>query len=67
MNVTCGACATVYRIDPAKVPPAGVRARCVCDAVFWVRLNSEPVTAGPGAGAAAVVRACIRNVTAARS
>ena len=31
MNVTCPNCATVYRVDPAKVPEAGVRARCaVC-------------------------------------
>ena len=37
MNVTCPNCATVYRVDPAKVPEAGVRARCaVCSAVFAV-------------------------------
>jgi predicted Zn finger-like uncharacterized protein len=37
MNVTCPNCATVYRVDPAKVPQAGVRARCaVCSAVFAV-------------------------------
>ena len=35
MNVTCPNCATIYRVDPAKVPEAGVRARCaVCSAVF---------------------------------
>ncbi len=28
MNVRCRACKTVYRIDPAKVPPGGIRARC---------------------------------------
>jgi len=28
MNVRCHACKTVYRIDPAKVPSGGVRARC---------------------------------------
>ena len=28
MNVTCPNCATVYRVDPVKVPEAGVRARC---------------------------------------
>ncbi|MSR02063.1 MAG: hypothetical protein EXR94_04890 [Gemmatimonadetes bacterium] len=28
MNVTCTACQTVFRVDPAKVPAAGVRARC---------------------------------------
>ena len=38
MNATCPNCSTVYRVDPAKVPVAGVRARCaVCSAVFAVR------------------------------
>src|SRR3954468_313859 len=42
MNVTCPNCATVYRVDPAKVPEAGVRARCaVCNAVFPVRREAE--------------------------
>ena len=37
MTVTCPSCETVYRIDPAKVPPGGVRARCaVCQGVFAV-------------------------------
>jgi predicted Zn finger-like uncharacterized protein len=41
MNVTCPNCATVYRVDPVKVPEAGVRARCtVCSAVFAVRRES---------------------------
>lgn len=41
MNVTCGNCQTVFRVDPAKVPADGVRARCsVCGGVFAV----------PGAG-----------------
>jgi len=38
MNVSCGQCQTVFRVDPEKVPVAGVRARCsVCSGVFWVR------------------------------
>jgi predicted Zn finger-like uncharacterized protein len=42
MNVSCPSCATVYRVDPAKVPPVGVRARCqVCAAVFPVRRSAE--------------------------
>jgi predicted Zn finger-like uncharacterized protein len=42
MNVTCPNCATVYRVDPAKVPAAGVRARCsVCSAVFAVRREGD--------------------------
>jgi predicted Zn finger-like uncharacterized protein len=50
MNVTCPNCATVYRVDPAKVPEAGVRARCaVCSAVFAV--HREGVPARPSAPA----------------
>jgi predicted Zn finger-like uncharacterized protein len=42
MNVTCPNCASVYRVDPAKVPEAGVRARCaVCSAIFAVRREVE--------------------------
>jgi len=53
MNVTCPNCATVYRVDPAKVPAAGVRARCaVCSAVFAV--NRENRAEMPGAVAASV-------------
>jgi predicted Zn finger-like uncharacterized protein len=41
MNVTCPNCATIYRVDPAKVPEAGVRARCaVCSAIFPVARES---------------------------
>ena len=41
MNVSCPNCGTVYRVDPAKVPEAGVRARCsICSAVFAVRHES---------------------------
>ena len=29
MNVTCPSCSTVYRVDPAKVPAGGVKARLV--------------------------------------
>lgn len=37
MNVTCTGCGTVYRVDPAKVPAEGVRARCaVCPAILFV-------------------------------
>ncbi len=43
MNVTCPNCATTYRVDPAKVPEAGVRARCaVCSAVFAVNREGRP-------------------------
>jgi predicted Zn finger-like uncharacterized protein len=37
MNVTCPDCHTVFRVDPAKVPERGVRARCsVCGGLFPV-------------------------------
>lgn len=43
MNVTCPQCATVFRVDPAKVPERGVRARCsVCAGLIAVR--RPPVT-----------------------
>lgn len=43
MNVTCPNCATIFRVDPAKVPESGVRARCnVCSAVFAVRHEASP-------------------------
>ena len=46
MNVSCGQCQTVYRVDPLKVPEAGVRARCwVCSGIFWVHRE-----AGTGTG-----------------
>ncbi|MGH7657145.1 MAG: zinc-ribbon domain-containing protein [Gemmatimonadales bacterium] len=52
MNVTCPSCSTIYRIDPAKVPERGVRARCrVCAAVFRVEHVTEPAHAGVGAEA----------------
>lgn len=35
MNVSCPDCRSIFRVDPAKVPPAGVRARCsVCGGVI---------------------------------
>jgi predicted Zn finger-like uncharacterized protein len=58
MNVTCPNCATIFRVDPAKVPEAGVRARCnVCSAVFAVRREAEqgrPGQAAPQPAPAAV-------------
>ena len=41
MNVQCPSCSTTFRVDPAKVPTGGVRARCsVCAAVFPVSVTS---------------------------
>ena len=56
MNVTCPNCATTYRVDPAKVPETGVRARCaICAAVFPVRREgaSTPKHESPAPAAAA--------------
>ncbi|HET6765294.1 MAG TPA: zinc-ribbon domain-containing protein, partial [Longimicrobiaceae bacterium] len=37
MNVQCSHCQTVFRVDPAKVPAGGLRARCsICRGVFEV-------------------------------
>jgi predicted Zn finger-like uncharacterized protein len=37
MNVQCTHCNTVFRVDPARVPAGGVRARCsICRGVFDV-------------------------------
>ncbi len=37
MNVSCPQCSTTYRVDPAKVPTGGVRARCsACSGVIPV-------------------------------
>src|SRR4051812_24961901 len=54
MNVTCPNCATIYRVDPAKVPEGGVRARCnVCSAVFAVKREGDAAAARPEPAAAA--------------
>ena len=58
MNVTCPNCATVFRVDPAKVPEAGVRARCsVCSAVFAVAGDGRPELRPPRLRAAAAAPA----------
>jgi predicted Zn finger-like uncharacterized protein len=50
MNVTCPQCATVFRVDPAKVPEQGVRARCsVCSALIAVRRPELAAPATPPA------------------
>ena len=41
MNVSCPECSTIYRVDPAKVPNGGVRARCsTCDGVISIGMAS---------------------------
>lgn len=55
MNVSCPDCRSIFRVDPAKVPPAGVRARCsVCGGVISIPAptgQNTPVTGNPRAGA----------------
>src|SRR5690606_4920637 len=42
MNVRCPSCETLYRVDPARVPEGGVRARCsTCRSTFEVRRPEE--------------------------
>jgi predicted Zn finger-like uncharacterized protein len=42
MNASCPQCSTVYRVDPAKVPDGGVRARCSsCGGVIPVGMDSS--------------------------
>src|ERR1051325_4478779 len=51
MNVSCPDCRSIFRVDPAKVPPNGVRARCsVCSGVITIPAPSgvtTPVAASP--------------------
>jgi predicted Zn finger-like uncharacterized protein len=49
MTVTCEECRSVFRVDPAKVPAGGVRARCsVCGAVLLVGMpRGTPARAAP--------------------
>src|SRR5882672_1437704 len=51
MNVSCPDCRSIFRVDPAKVPPSGVRARCsVCSGVISIPAPTGQPT--PGAGTA---------------
>ncbi|MGI9139759.1 MAG: zinc-ribbon domain-containing protein [Gemmatimonadaceae bacterium] len=49
MNVGCPQCSSIFRVDPAKVPPGGVRARCsICSGVIPVpEPSAERIAAGP--------------------
>jgi predicted Zn finger-like uncharacterized protein len=54
MNVSCPDCRSIFRVDPAKVPPAGVRARCsVCGGVISIPAptgQSTPASGSPRVG-----------------
>lgn len=52
MNVSCPECATIYRIDPARVPDGGARTRCrECDTSLLI--STEPGATAPGSVVAA--------------
>lgn len=55
MNVSCPQCRTVFRVNPAKVPREGVRARCaICGSTFELTAPaSAPEPAGVPGGAPA--------------
>jgi predicted Zn finger-like uncharacterized protein len=45
MNVSCPDCRSIFRVDPSKVPPNGVRARCsVCSGVISIPAPSGQST-----------------------
>jgi predicted Zn finger-like uncharacterized protein len=56
MNVRCPNCQTVFRVDPNRVPPAGVRARCArCSATFRVTRDAGAVQPAPAAATPSAV------------
>ena len=58
MNVTCPDCRSVFRVDPAKVPLGGVRARCsVCGGVISVTAPDFVESLGRASVAATAVAA----------
>lgn len=49
MNVSCPDCRSIFRVDPAKVPPNGVRARCsVCSGVISIPAPGGQTTPSEG-------------------
>lgn len=55
MTVSCPDCKSVFRVDPAKVPTTGVRARCsVCGGVIAIGGGTLPVSVTPSSSNAAV-------------
>jgi len=48
VNVTCQDCRSVFRVDPSKVPPNGVRARCsVCGAIVRISVGATTPLTSP--------------------
>ena len=64
MNVSCPDCRSVFRVDPAKVPIGGIRARCsVCGGVMSV--PAPEFTAERGVAAMPAPPAAVAAMTAA--
>lgn len=50
MNVSCASCHAVFRVDPTRVPPAGVTARCTqCGAAVALGTSSHLAPGSVGA------------------
>ena len=48
MNVTCPECQSVFRVDPAKVPATGIRARCsVCGGIIVIAAGTLAASVAP--------------------
>ena len=53
MNVSCPDCRSIFRVDPAKVPASGVRARCsVCSGVISIPAPTGQIAPAGGGGRA---------------
>ncbi len=64
MTVSCPDCRSVFRVDPAKVPATGVRARCsVCGGVIAIAGGTLPVSVTPASSS--VVLPALAGVSAA--
>jgi predicted Zn finger-like uncharacterized protein len=54
MNIRCPHCQALYRIDPGRIPPGGVRARCArCGEAFPVGVLARSTDPGEPRGAGA--------------
>ncbi|HJR40487.1 MAG TPA: zinc-ribbon domain-containing protein, partial [Gemmatimonadaceae bacterium] len=67
MNVSCPECGSVFRVDPSKVPQAGVRARCsICGGVIAIGKSGviDEDFASPATAMAAVGSASAPSISA---
>nr|PZN91237.1 MAG: hypothetical protein DIU52_03205 [bacterium] len=65
MNVHCPQCRSTYRVDPDRVPPGGVRARC--SRCGWIMPVARPGVAAPAAQPAAGLAAATTAAPALRT